>query len=53
MIPALHAELADLSTNSVHKIVPGAGHYIHWDKPEAVITAIRDVLWAVREGEPL
>lgn len=53
VIRTLHAELAGLSTNSVHRIVAGAGHYIHWDKPEAVVTAIRDVLWAVRKGKSL
>ena len=52
VILTLHAELAGLSTNSVHRIVAGAGHYIHWDKPEAVVTAVRDVLWAVRNREP-
>jgi pimeloyl-ACP methyl ester carboxylesterase len=46
----LQRELADLSTNSVHRIVDGAGHYIHWDRPEAVIDAIRDVVTASREG---
>ncbi len=45
----LKDELAELSTNSDHRIVNGAGHYIHWDRPEAVIAAIRDVVTAVRE----
>jgi pimeloyl-ACP methyl ester carboxylesterase len=46
----LHGELARLSTNSDHRIVEGAGHYIHRDRPEAVVAAIRDVVTAVREG---
>ena len=46
----LHEELAGLSTNSDHRIVEGAGHYIHVDRPEAVVGAIGDVLGAVREG---
>ena len=49
----LHAELARLSTNSNHRIVEGAGHYIHRDRPEAVAAAIRDVVNAVREGGPV
>ena len=46
----LHGELARLSTNSDHRIVEGAGHYIHRDRPEAVAAAVRDVVTAVREG---
>lgn len=49
----LHRELAGLSTNSDHRIVEGAGHYIHRDRPEAVVAAIRDVVMAVRGGEPV
>lgn len=50
---ALQAELAALSTNSEHRIVEGATHYIHQDEPDAVITAVREVVNAVREGTPL
>jgi pimeloyl-ACP methyl ester carboxylesterase len=49
----LHGELAGLSTNSDHRVVEGAGHYVHWDRPEAVIAAIRDVVTAVRESGPV
>jgi pimeloyl-ACP methyl ester carboxylesterase len=49
----LHKELAGLSTNSDHRIVEGAGHYVHKDRPEAVVAAIRDVVTAVREGGPV
>ncbi|MEX1183582.1 MAG: alpha/beta hydrolase [Gemmatimonadota bacterium] len=49
----LHEELAGLSTNSDHRIVEGAGHYVHDDRPDAVVTAIRDVVTAVREGGPV
>ena len=49
----LQKELAGLSTNSDHRIVEGAGHYIHDDRPDAVVTAIRDVVTAVREGWPV
>ena len=53
VIQELHAQLAGLSTNSVHKTVLEAGHYIHWDRPEVVMAAIRDVLRAVNDGTPL
>lgn len=46
----LHGELAALSTNSDHRVVDGAGHYIHRDRPDAVVAAVRDVVTAVREG---
>jgi pimeloyl-ACP methyl ester carboxylesterase len=49
----LHGELASLSTKSDHRSVEGAGHYIHWDQPEAVVAAIRDVVTAVRESGPV
>ena len=45
----LHGELAGLSTNSDHRI-EAAGQYIHRDRPEAVVAAIRDVVTAVRGG---
>lgn len=45
----LHGELAALSTNSDHRVVDGAGHYIHRDRPGAVVAAVRDVVTAVRE----
>lgn len=46
----LKLELAGLSTNGVHRVVDGAGHYIHRDRPDAVIEAVREVVAAVREG---
>lgn len=46
----LHGELAALSTSSDHRIVERAGHYIHRDRPDAVVAAVRDVVTAVREG---
>jgi hypothetical protein len=39
VIRLLHGELAGLSTNSVHRVIDGTGHYIHWDRPAAVVTA--------------
>ena len=50
---ALQAELAMLSTNSDQRVSPHAGHYIQLDDPDAVVTAIRDVVTAVRKGTPV
>lgn len=44
----LHAELADLSTEGVNRVVPGASHYIHEDRPDAVIQAVTEVVMAAR-----
>ncbi len=40
----LQEELAGLSTNSTHQIVPDSGHYIHWDQPTAVLKAIQEMV---------
>lgn len=42
-------ELAGLSSNSDHRVVEGTGHFIHQDRPEAVVEAIRDILMMVSE----
>jgi len=39
----LQKELAAFSTNSEHRVIDDAGHYIQYDNPDAVIAAIRDV----------
>jgi pimeloyl-ACP methyl ester carboxylesterase len=41
---AIHQEMAALSTRGTHRVVPGAGHIIQADQPQAVIKAIADVL---------
>jgi pimeloyl-ACP methyl ester carboxylesterase len=46
----LQRELAALSTNSDHRVLPEARHFIQFDDPEAVIDAIADVVGAVRTG---
>ena len=48
-----HAALANLSSNSRHSIVVGAGHEIHLFQPSAVITGIADVVRSVRERTAL
>jgi pimeloyl-ACP methyl ester carboxylesterase len=45
----LHDDIAALSTRGVNEIVPGAGHYIQFVRPEAVIRAISQVLVVVRQ----
>ncbi len=45
---SLHDDIAHLSTRGVHKIVPEAGHYIQIDQPQAVNSAILEVLDAVQ-----
>ena len=45
----LHAEMAALSTSGEQRHIPGAGHYIQRDNPEAVLTAIADVVEKVRQ----
>ena len=46
----LQTELAALSTNSDHRVIPSASHYVHWDDPEAVVVAVGDVVEAHRNG---
>jgi pimeloyl-ACP methyl ester carboxylesterase len=53
---AAQDEMATLSTNSVHGVVPGATHASFVENPEhaaAVAGAIHDVVVSVRTGEPL
>jgi len=44
VIRQMHGELAALSTRGVDRLVPGSGHYVELDKPEAVIDAVSEVL---------
>lgn len=50
---ALQREYVGLSVNSAHILVRGSTHYIHRDKPEVVVHAIRQVVGAARTGLPL
>lgn len=47
----LHDDIAALSTRGVNEIVPGAGHYVQFDKPDVVIEAIRQTLDTVRADD--
>lgn len=49
----MQRELAAFSRNSDHRIIADARHYIQLDDPEAVITAVADVVAAVRDDSPL
>ncbi len=45
---AMHEEMTALSTAGEHRTVPGAGHTIQADQPQAVIDAIDEVVAKVR-----
>jgi pimeloyl-ACP methyl ester carboxylesterase len=45
--------LAGLSSNSVHVLAPETGHFIQNQRPALVLEAVREVVEAVRSGEPL
>jgi pimeloyl-ACP methyl ester carboxylesterase len=44
----MQEEMAGLSTDSVHVLMPKSGHYIQVEYPNAVIAAIREVVTSVR-----
>lgn len=44
VMAGLQRELAALSTNSTQHFIADAGHYVHWDDPDAVIDAIDDAI---------
>src|SRR5918912_1229062 len=44
----MQEEMAGLSTDSVHVLMPKSGHYIQVEAPKAVIAAIQEVVTAVR-----
>lgn len=51
MWQAEHQLLADLSTRGSHRLVPGASHYIHQQKPDVVISAIKEVVKQLRSPD--
>jgi pimeloyl-ACP methyl ester carboxylesterase len=40
---AMHDEIARLSSRGVNRLVPGSGHLIPSEKPDAVVAAVREV----------
>lgn len=47
----MHNEVAAMSTRGVNAIVPGAGHYIQYDRPQVVIDAVENVIGIVRREQ--
>lgn len=45
-----HDEYAALSTRGVNRIIPESGHIIQWDKPQAVVDAVAEVVDAARQS---
>jgi len=45
----LQNDEASWSTRSRHQLVPDAGHYIQFDRPDVVIAAVREVVSAVTD----
>jgi pimeloyl-ACP methyl ester carboxylesterase len=46
----LHLRVAAMSTRGVNEIVPDAGHYIQYDKPQVVIDAVNQAVRISRGG---
>lgn len=44
----MHDEEASWSTRSQHRVLEDAGHYIQFDRPDAVIAAVRSIVDSVR-----
>lgn len=44
----MHDEVASWSSQSQHQLVPDAGHYIQFDRPDIVIEAVKSVVANVR-----
>lgn len=49
----LQTDLAAWSSNSQHVLVPDAGHFIHIDRPDVVIKAVKAVVKSVRTQQPV
>ena len=46
----LHDDQTSWSRQGRHEVVPDAGHYIQFDRPDVVVRATREVVDAVRAG---
>lgn len=46
----LHDEQAAWSLHSQHQLVPDAGHYIQFERPDVVINAVKSVVFDVRKS---
>jgi hypothetical protein len=47
----MHNEVAAMSTRGFNAIVPGAGHYVQYDRPQVVIDAVENVVSLVRREQ--
>jgi pimeloyl-ACP methyl ester carboxylesterase len=45
--------LAGLSTNAIHVVATDSGHFVYVDEPDVVLAAIRAVVDAAQNGQPL
>lgn len=45
----LHSQIAAMSTRGINIIVPNAGHYIQFDRPQIVIDAVNEAIAISRE----
>lgn len=45
----LHSQIAAMSTRGINIIVPNAGHYIQFDRPQVVIDAVNEAISISRE----
>jgi pimeloyl-ACP methyl ester carboxylesterase len=48
---ASQKELASLCAGGKHHLIPGCGHWVHLDKPEAVVETVREILEQVRTAQ--
>jgi pimeloyl-ACP methyl ester carboxylesterase len=48
----LHSQIAAMSTRGINIIVPNAGHYIQFDRPQIVIDAVIQAIAISREKHP-
>ncbi len=51
LLKSMHDEQASWSSQSQHQLVPDAGHYIQFDRPDIVIAAVRAVVEKVRTNQ--
>jgi hypothetical protein len=45
----MHEDPAGLSSHGVHRVVPASSRDLHFDRPQAVIDAILEVVAAARD----
>jgi pimeloyl-ACP methyl ester carboxylesterase len=48
---AAQKELASLCSGGEHRVIPGCGHWVHLDRPEAVVQAVKQIVKQVRTAQ--